>query len=120
MRSLSTLDTMLISADTPRWPLHGGALLVSDPTTSPNPVTFEAIKEQLHRQLPAVPPWRWRLVRTPFGLTEPRWAEDPDFNIDRHVHRIAIPPPGGAAELRELWQRPPPERIGHALKCLVQ
>ncbi len=102
MRSLSTLDTMFISADTPRWPLHGGAVLVLDPTTAPNPVTFEVIKEHLHRQLPAVPPWRWRLVRTPFGLTEPYWAEDPDFNIDRHVHHIAIPPPGGAPELREL------------------
>ncbi len=29
-------------------------------------------------------------------------AEDPDFNIDRHVHHIAVPPPGGASELREL------------------
>ena len=48
MRSRSTLDTMFISADTPRWPLHGGAVLVLGPTTSPNPVTFEAIKEQLH------------------------------------------------------------------------
>ncbi len=102
MRSLSTVDTVFISADTPRWPLHGGGVLVLDPATSPGPVTFEVVKEHFHRQLPVMPALRWRLVRTPFGLTEPHWAEDPDFNIDRHVHRIAIPPPGGGAELREL------------------
>ncbi len=102
MRSLSTLDTMFISAETPRWPLHGGAVLVLDPTTSPNPVTFDVVKQQLQDQLPAMPPWRRRLVRTPFGVTEPVWAADPDFNIDRHVHRIAVPPPGGAFELHEL------------------
>jgi diacylglycerol O-acyltransferase len=102
MRSLSTLDTLFVSLDTARWPLHGGGVLVLDPKPSPNPVTFEMVKQHLQSQLPAMPPLRHRLVRTPFGLTEPVWAEDPDFNIDRHVHRIAIPPPGGAAELREL------------------
>src|SRR5512144_576733 len=102
MRSLSTLDTLFVSLDTPRWPLHGGGVLVLDPSTSSEPVTFDMIKQHLHHQLPAMPPLRRRLVRTPFGVKEPVWAEDPDFNIDRHVHRIAVPPPGGAAELREL------------------
>ncbi|MGB9308256.1 MAG: wax ester/triacylglycerol synthase family O-acyltransferase [Mycobacterium sp.] len=102
MRSLSTLDTLFVSMDTPRWPLHGGGVLVLDPKTSPHPVTFEMVKQHLENQLPAMPPLRRRLIRTPFGLTEPVWAEDPDFNIDRHVHRIAIPKPGSAAELREL------------------
>lgn len=26
------------------------------------------------------------------------WVDDTDVDIDRHVHRLALPPPGGDAE----------------------
>jgi WS/DGAT/MGAT family acyltransferase len=31
---------------------------------------------------------------TPANLTPPLWVEDPDFSIDYHVRRIAVPAPG--------------------------
>lgn len=30
------------------------------------------------------------------------WEDDPDFDLDLHVHRVALPAPGGRAELQEL------------------
>ena len=30
------------------------------------------------------------------------WVDDPDFDVRRHVRRIAVPSPGGAQELGEL------------------
>ena len=32
----------------------------------------------------------------------PAWEDDPFFDLDAHVHRVALPAPGGQAELEEL------------------
>lgn len=102
MQRLTTLDTLFISLDTPRWPLHGGGLLIFDPDTAPEPLTGDTAREQLRNAVTAMPPLRRRLVRVPFGLAEPVWVEDPDFDFDRHFHHIAIPAPGNTATLRNL------------------
>lgn len=102
MKTLATLDTLFVSLDTARWPLHGGGIFVLDPSTAPAELTFDVFTSHVRRELPVLTPLRRRLVRTPFGLAEPVWVEDPDFNLDRHVHRIAVPAPGGSTELRHL------------------
>ena len=49
-----------------------------------------------------LPPFRRRLVEVPLGLHHPLWIEDPDFDLDYHVRRVAVPAPGGQDELDEL------------------
>lgn len=39
-------------------------------------------------------------VTDPFG--NPHWEDDPFFDLDRHVHRLALPEPGGQRELEIL------------------
>ena len=53
-------------------------------------------------RVPLVPPFRKRMVEVPFGLQHPSMVDDPDFDIDYHVRRASLPPPGGAAELAAL------------------
>ena len=36
----------------------------------------------------------------PLGLDHPRWVDDPDFDLANHLHRVALPAPGGEAEFR--------------------
>ncbi len=50
--------------------------------------------------LPELLPLRRRLMAVPFGLDHPRWVDDPAFDLDNHLHRAALPAPGGEAELR--------------------
>ena len=52
--------------------------------------------------MPLVPPFRKRMVEVPFGLQHPAMVDDPDFDIDYHVRRVSLPPPGGPAELEAL------------------
>ena len=52
--------------------------------------------------MPLLPPFRRRLVTVPFDLHNPLWVEDPDFDLDYHVRRTALPSPGGARELAAL------------------
>ncbi|MCV7379219.1 diacylglycerol O-acyltransferase [Mycobacterium alsense] len=41
-----------------------------------------------------------QLLRThPLDLGAPEWVDDPNFDITRHLHRLALPQPGGDAEL---------------------
>ncbi len=102
MQQLSTLDTLFLTLDSPVFPLHGAGLLVLDPSTASEPLTFERVKEHLRTMLPLMPPFRRRLVEVPLGLDVPIWAEDPDFDLDDHVHRIAVPHPGGPREVATL------------------
>jgi diacylglycerol O-acyltransferase / wax synthase len=43
-----------------------------------------------------------QVLRThPLDLGPPEWVDDPHFDISRHLHRLALPHPGGDAELFE-------------------
>ncbi len=102
MKPLSTLDTLFATMETARWPLHGGGVLIIDPSSAPSGLSFIQFVEHIRRALPDLPPMRRRLVQVPFGLSDPYWVEDPDFRLERHLHRVAVPAPSGAHELQEL------------------
>jgi len=116
MKALSTLDTLFVTLDNERFPMHGGGLLVFDPSTSPEPWTLARVRSHLLRLLPVMPPLRRRLVEVPLGLTAPAWVEDPEFDIDDHLHTLGVPAPGGDHELAAVmdvignlsldWRRP--------------
>ena len=44
-----------------------------------------------------------QVLRThPLDLRPPEWVDDPHFDLARHLHRVALPHPGGDAELFEM------------------
>ena len=45
--------------------------------------------------------FRQRVVESRVPMRGPSWEDDPDFDLDRHLHRRALPSPGGDAELEE-------------------
>jgi diacylglycerol O-acyltransferase / wax synthase len=46
--------------------------------------------------------FRQRVVESHVPLRTPHWEDDPDFDLERHIHRRSLPAPGGDAELLEL------------------
>ena len=53
-----------------------------------------------HRWLAdAVPRFRQRVVVPSFGLGNPTWVDDPDFDLDYHVRRLRLPAPGSERQL---------------------
>ncbi len=50
---------------------------------------------------PTIPRCRQVLRTHPFDLGAPEWVDDPHFDVSRHVHRLALPHPGGDTELFE-------------------
>ena len=102
MQRLTGLDATFLYMETPSTHMHVAGVAVFDPSTVPGGYSFEGVKELVESRLHLLPPFRRRLVTVPFQLHHPLWIEDPDFDLDYHVRRVALPSPGGVQELAEL------------------
>jgi diacylglycerol O-acyltransferase / wax synthase len=101
MRRLSGTDALFLSTETPSWHQHVGGIAIVDPAESDR-FNFEAVRETLLERLERVPKFRWKLKEVPLHLDRAVWVEDNDFDIDRHIRRVAVPPPGGRREVGDL------------------
>ncbi len=82
--------------------MHGAGVAILDPSTASEPVTLDRLKGRVRRRLHLLPPFRERLVDAPLGIDAGYWVQDPDFDLDAHFHRVAVPAPGGVHELAEM------------------
>ncbi len=94
---LSPSDASALQAERGPVHMHVGGLCVFD-----GRIEREAIVSRLRERLHLLPRYTMRLEATPLGLANPVWIEDERFDPDRHVRRLALPAPGGDAELCEL------------------
>lgn len=95
---LSALDASFIYLDGPCTPMHISSLAVYD---GPVPETGE-LRTHLLSRLPLVPRFRQKLELVPMNGHRPVWVSDQHFDIDAHLHRVALPAPGREVELREV------------------
>ncbi len=64
------------------------------------PLDFERIRITLqHRLLDRFDRFTQKVVESRLPLQQPYWETDPHFDIDAHLHRIALPAPGDDATL---------------------
>lgn len=63
---------------------------------------FDRLRARLDEAVHHVARLRWRVQPGAEGLGTPVWADDPDFDIDSHVRRIALPKPGSLRQLLDL------------------
>ncbi|OBH85320.1 WS/DGAT/MGAT family O-acyltransferase [Mycobacterium scrofulaceum] len=75
----------------------GGVSIVEGPAP-----TYEEFFESFAGRVATIPRCRQVLRTHPLDLRPPNWVDDPHFDLARHLHRIALPHPGGDAELFEL------------------
>ena len=80
--------------------MHIGGLLVFDPLPDGSVPAFEDGLRHYEQRIRALPRYRERLsVPHTGGLSWPTWVTDDEFDIRNHVHRAALPAPGGEREL---------------------
>ncbi len=102
MERLTGLDAAFLALETPASHMHVMATMVLDPSEVPGGFTVDTVRALIAERLPRLEPFRRRVVEVPFGLYHPVWIEDPDFDLEHHVRRVAVPAPGGLEELADL------------------
>ncbi|SEH75070.1 acyltransferase, WS/DGAT/MGAT [Mycolicibacterium rutilum] len=102
MQRLSGLDASFLYLETAQQPLHVCSILELDTSTMPGGYTFDRFRAALNERIKAMPEFREKLADNRFNLDHPVWVEDKDFDLDRHLHRIGLPSPGGRRELAEI------------------
>ena len=62
----------------------------------------EYLRDRITRRIALAPSCRRRIVVTPYRLDAPVWADDPDFDIRRHVRAVPVTGPLERVELHEI------------------
>jgi len=95
------MDAMFLYNEIPTQHMHTLKVAILDPPEGDEGYSFERERELLARTLDRLPPFRWKVVPTPLSINHPLLIEDPDFDLDLHVRRAALPAPGSRKELCE-------------------
>jgi diacylglycerol O-acyltransferase / wax synthase len=102
MQRMTGIDPMFVYSDTPQTPMEIAYACVLDPATAEGGYSFERVARLLEDRIPTLPSFRQRLVPVPLGLDHPRWVDDPAYELGNHLHRAALPAPGGEHEFTAL------------------
>ncbi len=108
MQRLSPLDAAFVAYETEGAPLHVAAVLTLAPPEGASPsgeAVFAAVSGLVRDRLHLVPVMRQRILQGPLGTAPPVRVDDPDFALDNHLTRAALPAPGGPAELHRFVGR---------------
>ena len=63
---------------------------------------FDQLRRRMERAVARIPRLRQRVQTSPGNVSAPVWVDDPDFDIDHHVRRLALPRPGSERQLLDL------------------
>ena len=102
MERLSGLDAGMLYSESTTVPLHVCSVMELDPSTMSGGYSFAKFCAEVEKRVPAVPEFRCKLADNDFNLDHPVWVEDEDFELSRHLNRVALPAPGGRQELSEV------------------
>ena len=106
---LSPLDASFLFAEDRTRAMHVGGVMTFAPPEGPDgaPAEFDtdAFAALIGRRLALVPRYRQKVREVPGHLGLPVWVDDPDFDLEYHVRRSALPRPGTDEQLRALVGR---------------
>ncbi len=100
MQPLQGLDASFVALETANAPMHIGSILIYDRATAPGGfMRFKDILTFFEQRMRMSRTMRQRLVKTPFDIDYPYWIEDPEFDLEYHVRRVALPKLGDRGQL---------------------
>lgn len=92
--AMSAVDRSWLRMDSPTNPMMISAVLIFD-----QPISIKRLKRTLNERFLCFRRFRQRVIHEG---ERAYWQDDPLFDIDNHIHRIALPGEGDKAELQAL------------------
>ena len=102
MDRLTASDAWYLYLEGPTVHLHVTGLLLLDPSSAPEGFSFDQLRSFISERLHLMPTLRQRLVEVPLSIDHPSWIDDPDFDLDQHLHHRTLDGDGSDAELTAL------------------
>ncbi len=100
MHRLSGQDASFLYTETSTVLMHTLKIQIID--TVIDETRFDLFRERLEATLDIAPMLRKKVMFVPLNLHHPVMVDDPDFDLDSHIYRAALPAPGGEAELDQM------------------
>jgi WS/DGAT/MGAT family acyltransferase len=88
------MDATFLYCETPTMHLHVCGLIILDTDTMAEAYSFDRVRSMLLGRLPKLASVRQKLATPPFHVSRPFWVDDPHLDVDRHLHRLVLRPPG--------------------------
>jgi diacylglycerol O-acyltransferase / wax synthase len=98
MDRLTSFDTSFLANERSNGHMAIGALLMCEGSPPGEEDFLTHIRSRVHH----LPRLRQRLLYPPLGLGTPFWVDHPEFDIHRHLRRVALPAPGTEAQFQAL------------------
>lgn len=105
MKMMSGLDARFLFSETKSTPMHTIKVAIVDVSGRSHPLTPDRLRAILESRLERMPVLRQRIIKIPLGLANPVVIDDPDFDLERHIHWRTLNAPGGSRELDALIAR---------------
>lgn len=99
MERLSAADAWFLYLEGPTVHLHVTGLLLLDPSTAPRGLTFAKLRSFITGRQHLMPSLHRRLVEVPLAIDHPSWINDPDFDLDNHLHHHVLRGDGSSEAL---------------------
>lgn len=94
---LSAVDSAWLLMEDPT-----NLMMVSGILTFREPVDVSVLRSVIEHRLLKFDRFRMRVVHPKMPLSPAYWEYDPHFNLDAHIHRLALPAPGDRPTLQAL------------------
>lgn len=101
MKRLNGVDALMLYSETPEIHMHTLKIGILD-VSGIEDYSFEMFRQVAYPRLMALSALRYELVDIPLRLHHPMWWENHDIDLDYHVRRARVAPPGGRRELDDL------------------
>lgn len=95
--TFSAVDAAWLHIDTPtNMAMITGVMMFDEP------LDFNRVRATIECRLACIPRYRQRVKEPRLHLGLPRWETDPHFDLDAHISRIELAPPGDRVALQRL------------------
>ena len=105
MHRLTAADSWFLYLENPSVHLHVTGVVLLDPSTSPDGLDLAKLRRHMEARIHMLPAFRRRLVGVPFGIDHPTWIDDPDLDLDDHLHHHVLDPAGSPRAFAEFVGR---------------
>jgi diacylglycerol O-acyltransferase len=105
MKPLSGLDGAFLHLETAETPMHVASLSLFELPPGYRGDFLADVKKLIARRLHLAPVFRRKLAPMPLQFANPAWIRDDEVDLDYHIQRVTLPPPGTQVQLEDCVAR---------------